>query len=368
LAWGDDAKEEAENLVTGAGSVAESDPSQPLPQAATNSSIAFSSSGRVLRVNDQRGKLFTGATGVASSVVSTSNFRIKDQWIDSRFQVPTGQIPFTPTAPVESVAIVAPKTTDVLRIQPTLVNEGLTLDPAAQGSAVKAAYYSAAFIIRSAAAQLLDIDPEELDISNIRRIHGTFIGEIVISDHLANGAGFVAQIQKQWTELLTSIVGPDPDPETFAGSLFAGKHIDDCDSSCYDCLRQYRNMNYHGLLDWRLGVSLLRMLSSSLFRCGLDGDFGTPDTQDWMDRAVALRDTFCSIFNCIPVQFGPLPGFEVGKRKAVVVHPLWNVVQPQGLVAEAISTVSADNKLQYLNTFNLQRRMSWSYQRLAEQT
>jgi hypothetical protein len=271
---------------------------------------------------------------------------------------------------MENIAIVAPKTTDVLRIRPSVIIPGITLNPGTQGSAVKAAYYSAAFIIRSAAAQLLDIDPEELDISNVRRIQnpdGVFVGEIVINDHLANGAGFAAQIQKQWSALLGSIIYQNPDPDTFAGSLIADAHANNCDSSCYDCLRQYRNMNYHGLLDWRLGLSLLRILSSSLFKSGLDGTFNTPDLKNWPAFASGLRDSFCSTFNCTPVQFGSLAGFSVGKRRVIVVHPLWDVMQPHGLVADAASTVSADTKLQYVNTFNLQRRMSWTYQRLAEQ-
>jgi hypothetical protein len=312
--------------------------------------------------------LFAGARGAASFVSGTSN--IQDQWIDGRFQAPTGDIPFNPTGAVENIAIVAPKTTDVLRIRPSVIIPGITLDAGAQGSAVKAAYYSAAFIIRSAAAQLLDIDPEELDISNVRRIQnpdGRFLGEIVISDHLANGAGFAAQIQKQWADILESIVYQNPDPDTFAGSLIANTHASNCDSSCYDCLRQYRNMNYHGLLDWRLGLSLLRILSSAQFKSGLDGAFNTPDLQNWPDSASSLRDSFCHTFNCTPEQFSSLAGFSVGKRKVIIVHPLWDVMQPHGLVAKAASTVSADTKLQYVNTFNLQRRMSWTYQRLAEQ-
>ena len=73
---------------------------------------------------------------------------------------------------------------------------------------MKAAYYSAALIVRAAAADRLDIDPEELDISNVRRIEltdGSFAGEIIINDHLANGAGFTRWIGGHWRELLDSI-------------------------------------------------------------------------------------------------------------------------------------------------------------------
>src|SRR5205807_8986163 len=67
--------------------------------------------------------------------------------------------------------------------------------------------------------------------------------------------------------------------------------------------------------------------------------------QNWPDYASSLRDSFCNTFNCKPEQFSSLAGFSVGKRKVIVVHPLWDVMQPHGLVAEAASTASADTNL-----------------------
>ena len=32
-----------------------------------------------------------------------------------------------------------------------------------------------------------------------------------------------------------------------------------CSSSCYDCLRDYYNQQYHSILDWRLGLDLARL-------------------------------------------------------------------------------------------------------------
>lgn len=59
----------------------------------------------------------------------------------------------------ESLALASPKTTDLLRIRPTAVPVGLGLDPLKEGAGVKAAFYSAAFIIRSVAAEQLDYRP-----------------------------------------------------------------------------------------------------------------------------------------------------------------------------------------------------------------
>jgi hypothetical protein len=51
----------------------------------------------------------------------------------------------------------------------------------------QAALYSAAFILRRVAAERLDIDPEELDVSGVRQVeldNGARVGEIVINDYL----------------------------------------------------------------------------------------------------------------------------------------------------------------------------------------
>ena len=88
------------------------------------------------------------------------------------------------------------------------------MDPLMSFGGVKAAYYSAAFIIRSLAAEMLDTDPEEFDVSNVRQVEledGQKAGEIVLSDHLANGAGFVAWLQQHWSDILRARrVRPSP--------------------------------------------------------------------------------------------------------------------------------------------------------------
>ncbi len=371
---GEDAKEDGEILVTGAGSVAESDPNPCVPVPGTNSATAFAPSGRIFRINDRRGELFSGALGTFS-LRSTLNNRVRytmeHQWVEERFQalqVQNDVVVFQPAGPVESFGIAAPKTTDVLRIRPEGVPPGLCLDPLAKRGAVKAAFYSAAFILRAVAADLLDIDPEELDISNVRQVtlgSGAKAGEIVINDHLANGAGFTAWLSGHWQDVLADAVCLSPPPGSFPAALIAPGHRSSCDSSCYDCLRQYRNMSYHGLLDWRLGLSLLRCLADDAFDGGLSGGSSEPDVADWPSFAVAWRDTFCECFaGCTPRAFGPLPGFEVGGWDVIVVHPLWDTHAPAGRLAEARAAAGASVK--FLDTFNMLRRLSAAYQSLGE--
>ena len=364
LGPGRDAQEDMEFLTTGVSTVAESDPQPCQPVAGTNSAIAFSGSGRVYRVNDRQGQLFTGSIGTTRR--GSNTWELENQWIDQRFQQ-DDELVFSSSMEPECIAIVAPKTTDVLRICHEDIPQGLRLDPA-QSAGVKAAYYSAAFILKAVAAEDLDIDPDEFDISNVRRVEvdqDAWGGEIVVSDHLANGAGFTSWVKDNWERLLASITNSNPPSGSFAGAILDHKHRAECDSSCYECLRNYRNMAYHGLLDWRLGISLLRSLQSPGFNSGLGGDFLLPDLENWDEQARKLRDSFCKSFSAQPRNFGPLPGLEIGGKKVLVIHPLWDKIRPQGLLAEALATCDPA-RTRMLDTFNLLRRPGWAYQRLSE--
>jgi DEAD/DEAH box helicase domain-containing protein len=359
---GKDAKEEGDILEFGVASVAESDPQPCVPVPATNTGLAYAALGRVYRINDGRGALYRGQLGTTSR----NGEVLAHQWIDERFQDADG-ISFKPEAAPESIALAAPKTTDILRIRPASIPAGLDVDPLKSAGAVKAAYYSAAFILRSLAAEMLDTDPEEFEVSNVRQVElpgGQKAGEIVLNDQLANGAGFVAWVQQQWPAVLAAAISTTDPPSTFIGSITSPAHRAACDSSGYDCLRQYRNMRYHGLLDWRLGLSILRCLADPAFQAGLDGDFAAPDLDGWVPLATERRNAFCATFSCTPRDFGPLPGFEVGGTQVVVVHPLWDTYRPHGLLAKARATCGP-GEVRHVDTFNLLRRQSWTYQSLA---
>jgi len=114
-------------------------------------------------------------------------------------------------------------------------------------------------------------------------------------------------------------------------------------------------MPYHGLLDWRLAMSYIRILADSSHVAGLNGCFDFPELRQWPEIAIALRNKFTSSFNCQPATFGQLPGFTAGRRrKVIIVHPLWDTCNPEGILAEA--TAAAGGEVEYMDTFNLLRR------------
>jgi hypothetical protein len=327
---------------------------------------------RVYRLNDNHGDLFRGRL----CTTEQRGNELENQWILDRFEDEEfddrSNFNAQGEGDYEQIAIAAPKTTDIFHVKPEVVPDGLTLDPvwhpSDPGSAVRAAYYSAAFMVTYTAAQRLDINPEELEISGVRRTAlnpgvDTDVGEIMISDSLPNGSGFTAWLSRNWDEVLDSIIGEEPN--SFIDSIIDDPHrqwgAEGCDTSCYDCLRRYRNMTFHGLLDWRLGLNLLRALGSEDFACGLDGGFDLPDLEGWVGQATALRDNFCNLIGgADPCSFGTLPGFERGHYRAVVVHPLWKYTAPKGILAESLAEAcDSEFRTVPIDTFNLTRRPGW---------
>jgi DEAD/DEAH box helicase domain-containing protein len=369
LGSGEDAKEDVEILVSGSGIVTQSDSAIPQALAGTNTQLAFSPAGRVFRLNTRRGRLFRGAVGRAS--LANGRNRFDGQWIDERYQNTQIGVQFTGLGANEEVALAAPKTTDVARVSPGAPPVGLCLDPLVgriQSAAIRAAYFSAAFMLRSVVGEELDIDPEEIDISNLRRkatSQNQFVGEIVFSDHLANGAGFTQWLSENLGNVLAGATAADPPDDSFIGAIIATSHRSRCDSSCYDCLRQYRNMNYHGLLDWRLGLAALRILASITARCGIDGSFALPEIEGWPEWTSSLRDSFALSFGGRSRDFARLPGCIIGRKQVIFVHPLWDCNSPGELLAEAVADADQNGEIRFLDTFNVVRRPSFAYQSLS---
>jgi len=126
---GVDAKEGAELLPRGMSSLAERS-DIPLELVNGTNTRRSLSSGVVYKINDRAGRLFSGSLGMASWV--RGGRALPDQWIEERYQNQRDEddaVRFTPNANgSERIALAAPKTTDILRIQPASVTRAICLD------------------------------------------------------------------------------------------------------------------------------------------------------------------------------------------------------------------------------------------------
>jgi hypothetical protein len=120
----------------------------------------------------------------------------------------------------------------------------------------RAAWYSLAFLLRKVAATKLDIEPLELVAGIFAGLAGNDPAPYAfIADTLENGAGFSTHLGRP--EVLITLLD---DLDTYLARLAEPDHAGLCTASCYRCLRDYGNMSYHALLDWRLARDLLEVL------------------------------------------------------------------------------------------------------------
>lgn len=120
----------------------------------------------------------------------------------------------------------------------------------------RAAWYSLAFLLRTVASVTLDIQPLELAAG----IYSGLVGDepatyAFLADTLENGAGFSTQLGS--SEFLPGFLDA---VDKYLTDLDDPAHADICNSSCYRCLRDYGNMAYHALLDWRLARDLFQLM------------------------------------------------------------------------------------------------------------
>ena len=280
--------------------------------------------------------------------------------------------------------LAAPKTTALLSLAPRTVPVGLRLHRLAAPrslddlvgrevleamgrTAVRAAALSATFLLMYAAADELDIDPEEFDVIDPRQVRpngGEPIPLIQFADHLVNGAGFCEELARiddrtgkpRIASVLSRVLS---DESAFPlRDIFKDGHDEQCEQACYACLLRYRNQPYHGILDWRLGLAFLSCLNDAGFVCGLDDDWTNPALRGWKALVDADLNRLARQFPRTELTTAAgLGAFKLRdtSRWGLIIHPLWDADNRAGLLARACQELG-DSSVVLVDSFNLARR------------
>jgi DEAD/DEAH box helicase domain-containing protein len=214
--------------------------------------------------------------------------------------------------------------TDVLLAGIRQVPVGLCLNPAVPEA--RAAWYSFGFMLRRAAAAALDVATSELEVGiqpvvNLTVPFAPPSAQIFICDTLENGAGYSTHLATpdRFEALLRSLLttGTATRPSVY-DLLVAQNHQNACLTSCR-CLREFLNMSYHPLLDWRLALDMAHLALDPNTDIGFDRDY-------WHTLLHEVTPTYFSDLNLQPRQFGPLPGAvdDIQHEAVILTHPLWD--------------------------------------------
>lgn len=296
--------------------------------------------------------------------------KVRGLWVDS--QVPNNNVKFersTDRIPLDGFFLTAPRVTDSLLIHPASVPAGISFlheteepvgHPLPTTIGFRAGAVSACFMLVYAAASALDVDPDEFDVLAPRVIPGPD-GKprpvLQIADTLVNGSGLcdVLASDRYGTPRIVQMMG-----EVLTSTIYLSEnHRNRCDQACYECICRFGNQHWHGLLDWRLGLDTLSLLSDPGFLAGLDGEFSTPGLQDWPELADKYATDVAELFGCRRATVANLHMVELRNRVwMAVVHPFWDWKNLLETRSELADFVFDQERVLPASTFDLSRRLA----------
>jgi len=232
--------------------------------------------------------------------------------------------------------------TDVLVAGISSVPVGLSLNPAVPEA--RAAWYSFGFMLRRAAAAHLDVATSELEVGiqplqNLTIPFAPPTAQVFICDTLENGAGYSTYLgdPERFERLLRSLLQPgDPGRPSVFDLLTAEAHQRECLTSCR-CLREFLNMSYHPLLDWRLGLDMVRLALDANSEISFERDY-------WRNLLDEVAQPYFRDLNMQPRQLGRLAaGIDPIQNQAVILtHPLWDTDVRAGNFCEHLAEAYAE--------------------------
>ncbi|MEW8280571.1 MAG: DEAD/DEAH box helicase [Candidatus Thiodiazotropha sp.] len=183
----------------------------------------------------------------------------------------------------------------------------------------RASLLSFGYMLRRAIAVRLDIDDREIKVG--LRVSpdqaGQVIGQIFISDSLENGAGYSSlfgtpSAAEALLQYVTGRAGTD-----FYDELVSQRHQDECTTSCPDCLRDFSNLLFQNVLDWRTALDISRL---ALDR-NATVNFGVPY---WHDVDVNAARPYFRAVGLQEERYGGLISGRDGNYAEIITHPLWD--------------------------------------------
>ena len=384
--------ERIDEVVTRASktSVAFADAIPVVSQPMTNMQLGFGADTKLLRLNKgvfREGKWsgFTAKQGnLKAPIFSGGRVRditVKNVWVDEATKAADQSSPaissrFTAfSSATPPFFLSAQKTTSSLTLEPCLLGNDYhlernvvagedALNPAFRAGAISAC----TLIVNFASKELFDVDPDEFEIlpPGIKVREGKKVLSLQIADELVNGSGLCNQLaqpsssgEPHVVNVIRNILsGGQGSP---LAELMEETHARECLTGCYRCLHRYGNQHYHGLLDWRLGLDVLRILMDPSYRCGIEGVYGSLD--DWPEVASTLAKEAATLFNSDVQIEGHVPLISLGQGQWVpVLHPFWSLDALLEAVPGLCNYQLSPQRI--TTTFELSRRMSDAMLRL----
>lgn len=305
----------------------------------------------VWHINSNNNRFYKGnyeAIGLGVPTGGKTNFLFFDNTQDGINRIKDGF----------DIALGSKKTTEMVKLELQSYPEVLDLNlSTGNKSAIRAAFYSAAFLLQRALADKLDVQPDEIEIcEKIDEQSG--YPSLYLSDSLPNGAGIVSYLygDGKLEELIKSIINFDSfDPtktsrdKSFMQYLISDDHRQNCMTACQKCLLTYTNRGFHHILDWRLGIGLLRLMLDKTYDFGFDVNkrLNYKELSDWNH----IIHECAKKFN-LEVKYQDQNPSYCNKHGncTIFYHPLWNKTKVVNNINEEYDSIELFNTFKVLRS------------------
>ena len=264
---------------------------------------------------------------------------------------------FEGIGPTYRIALLSKRRTDVLLVSLQTWPPGVFADSTTVEG--RAALYSFAFWLRAAACTFLDVDPDELQASfQTKEEAGRVVGQAFLFDKLENGAGYCLYLAQP--EVFSKLLEQEDLSQPNSLAFRWLQHQQTCDTSCNNCLRDYSNLAYHGLLDWRLALDMARLLRDARAPVDLQSPWGEEQENPWRRLVEQVLPPLLENLGfqqvsqdfLLPVWTG-----NRGREVRIVRHPIWTDEHPiWQQTVEQVRQAYPQAHIQAINPFLTLRR------------
>ncbi len=317
------------------------------PEVVGAISVRVLDQAEVVKVNDNRGRLFD-LVRLNDRTVVCDDESLYEDGLRARTD---GSARLQPIAigdvqPTDVLVL----TLDRLALQGGVIPSSKNLMPAGMS-----ALWSFAEVLRRGCQVALDVQSDELQVGlQPARINEIRTHRVFVADALENGAGYASQLGRP--ENLRKVLADIH--EDLAVRYEAESH-QECTDSCPDCLRSYDNRRLHGALDWRLALDVTDLTNDLPL-----------DVSRWLGRAEWLANSFVRAFSAIDLRIESVEGGLLSiyrgdrKRGVVVGHPLWRHDEPN---FNAVQALAYDSAVSDLGIAQVAMTNAWVLQRIPAQ-
>jgi DEAD/DEAH box helicase domain-containing protein len=235
-------------------------------------------------------------------------------------------------------ALIASKTTGVLTAGINHTNENIDLTVLPQNPnfrEVTAAFVSWGFLLQRAICDFLDIETSEIELGF--HINKQQKPEIFFVERLENGAGYCNYLSgRAYPDVpYQALIQPFLNNGAMTKMLVGDEHLKQCASSCYDCLRNFHNQQYHGIIDWRLGLDLAKLSAGMEIDINFNTDYWTTYLQSLM-----MGLPHYQIENNVYV-------VRSRAKDILVTHPFWSTKLVQEITKNIKTPIESVNIIEF---------------------